>query len=219
MSDDTLFLKIGNSSAKYLYQGTVETIYDYALVSDLLPEVSRIVYYNTSAAPHNFKGLDSRVEVRQIKSTDKFSVTNGYAQPGLLGVDRILAASFFYSKHKEDFCCFDLGTAITASIVKNGILIGGAIIPGPDRVMKSTSTIGRMELPSSIFLTPFPGNDTRSNINAGLTLMYSGFFDKILHKYEEKIFVTGGDKRLLPLIKYDEYFENADLHEMERNGY
>ena len=56
------------------------------------------------------------------------------------------------------------------------------------------------------------GKTTSENILNGIGLMYKAFFDKI--KNGHLLFVSGGNERLLDIIDYDDYTENADLLEL-----
>ena len=59
------------------------------------------------------------------------NVTNGYRQPGTLGVDRWVAMVAAYEKYQKAVCVIDCGTAITLDIVlSNGVHQGGLIMPG-----------------------------------------------------------------------------------------
>ena len=99
-------------------------------------------------------------------------VVNGYADPGLLGVDRWLAAIAAY-RHAGGACVVaDIGTAATVDVVAaDGRHRGGYIVPGP-RLMVASLLHGTSDL-ASFHATSPPGagpvfaDNTRDAIERG----------------------------------------------------
>ncbi len=97
--------------------------------------------------------------VRFVSQASAGGVTNAYAEPERLGVDRWLALIGAADRFAADCLIIDAGSAITLDLLRrDGRHLGGAILPGlnttPDRFRQIFSfidfgdpAIGRMETP------------------------------------------------------------------------
>jgi type III pantothenate kinase len=83
-----------------------------------------------------------QLPIQQIQSeASAFGVTNAYAQPNSLGVDRWLAMIGAYNEQAKATLIIDAGTAITADwIDANGVHLGGWIAPGVDLMQQSVTS-------------------------------------------------------------------------------
>jgi type III pantothenate kinase len=89
----------------------------------------------------------TEVALRTLKLTPEFfvssrlvgGVTTRYADPWRLGVDRFAAVIGAHARAKNKAVCIvDVGTAMTIDLVDSkGLHRGGAIVPGPDLMVKS----------------------------------------------------------------------------------
>jgi len=71
-------------------------------------------------------------------SREAAGVVNGYADPGLLGVDRWVAVVAGHHLSRGDCVVVDVGTAMTVDVVLGqGRHVGGYIVPGPDLMVAS----------------------------------------------------------------------------------
>lgn len=110
-------------------------------------------------------------------------VVNGYADPGLLGADRWLAAIAAY-RHAGGACVVaDIGTAATVDVVAaDGRHRGGYIVPGP-RLMVASLLHGTSDL-ASFHATSPPGagpafaDNTRDAIERGCRLALAAWVDR-----------------------------------------
>jgi len=106
-------------------------------------------------------------------------VTNGYADPETLGVDRWLAVLAAYQKWRKALVVIDLGTAVTLDYVhESGRHLGGYIVPGShlmqSSLLKDTAAID-FEEPGQALRLPLqlpmqPGESTSQAVSRGALL-------------------------------------------------
>jgi len=132
-----------------------------------------------------------------------FGLINSYSTPSNMGVDRWLAMLACMQKSEnKSFLVVDIGTAMTVDSVKNGIHLGGWIVPGvsllKQSLFKNTQRVFGNE--QKLGLTDF-GKDTPLCVDHGCTaqilgtlLMAEREMKKNVKKFE--IFLTGGDKNI-----------------------
>ena len=133
--DSSIYLDIGNSNAKWKFEGEYFETSTNDFILDELPKSSKIWVSNVSS---NFV-INSQSNILLVKSQKRYkSLINSYDEPSLLGSDRWLAmiASHEYSPNTS-FIVVDIGTAITIDVVdKNGLHLGGVIYPGLSEIRK-----------------------------------------------------------------------------------
>ena len=207
----TGYLKIGNSSIKILLNEKLSILNNIKELSSL--KLDTLIYYSTATTEELSILEKCKIPViRKVTDQDQFAVKNGYTKKEELGVDRLLGSSYFYRKYKKDFIYIDLGTAITVNFIKNGVLIGGYIILSIEKYTEAISTIGKLPKIDIDKFDDTIGKTTSENILNGIGLMYKAFFGKIKNRH--LLFVSGGNERLLDIIDYDDYTENADILEL-----
>ena len=121
-------------------------------------------------------------------------VTNAYATPSSLGVDRWLAVLALKSRGHESGIVVDVGTACTIDVLKNNRHVGGFILPGPklacealvantDKIRYSTEPPAALE----------PGSDTGTCVVSGAWLTIVGAVKEIAMRYPHcPLFLAGG---------------------------
>ena len=121
-----------------------------------------------------------------------------------LGSDRIANIEEAYAIYGKNVIVVDIGTAITFDIIKDGIFIGGLILPGLHSAFESlnrdTDAIGdvKFDIPDAII-----GNNTgdciKSGIYFGWIAMIEGLFEKIKLSYKQDftLVLTGGLSQIL----------------------
>ena len=121
-------------------------------------------------------------------------VTNAYATPSSLGVDRWLAVLALKSRGHESGIVVDVGTACTIDVLKNNRHVGGFILPGPklacealvantDKIRYSTEPPAALE----------PGSDTGACVVSGAWLTIVGAVKEIAMRYPHcPLFLAGG---------------------------
>ena len=140
-------------------------------------------------------------------------VTNSYARPDRLGVDRWLAMiAARRALPAMAVCVVDCGTAITADVFDaSGQHRGGLITPGLvtmcGALTRDTSGIGAMQqdlAAPEVWLA----NDTQNGVLAGTRLTAAAFVDRVLTDAQRNLnapvsgVITGGDASvLLPLLR------------------
>jgi type III pantothenate kinase len=131
-------------------------------------------------------------------------VMNGYADPGLLGVDRWLAAIGAHARVRGACVVADIGTAATIDVVAaDGRHLGGYIVPGPRlmvaSLLRSTSDLATHHASSGAAraASGFADN-TRDAIERGCRLALAALVDRSVADAERaagerpRLVVTGG---------------------------
>jgi len=187
-----IYLDIGNSNAKWKFEGEYfeTSTNDFSL--DELPKSSKIWVSNVSS---NFV-INSKSNISLVKSQKSYkSLINSYEEPNSLGSDRWLAMVGSYELNpSEGFIVVDIGTAITIDLVDNkGTHLGGVIFPG---LTKIRNTFNNLPVSQKINTNEI-GQSTEGAWSLGtLNLIVNGINQKI---YDLKIiepgvniFITGG---------------------------
>ncbi|MBR1630819.1 MAG: type III pantothenate kinase [Paludibacteraceae bacterium] len=137
--------------------------------------------------------------------TTPVPITNNYATPETLGLDRLAAAVGAYSiMPAHNLLIIDAGTAVTYDMVEApGIYVGGNIAPGVQMRLRALHDYtGRLPLVDVAAGTiPFIGNDTQSAIRSGVLngigMEMEGYVSRLGNKYGKLcVFLTGGDAPL-----------------------
>ena len=137
-----------------------------------------------------------------VRVTDKaFGVTNAYARPADLGVDRWAALIGAFSFANGALCIVDCGTAVTLDFLDaSGIHRGGLILPGVDMLervlLNNTADIKLSD--DSQFVTPF-ASGTGEAVHGGAIYMVAAAIDRIVSDMgvaagtRPEVVITGGD--------------------------
>lgn len=134
----------------------------------------------------------------------------GYEDPGLLGVDRWLAAiGAYHLAGRQAVCVVDIGSATTVDVVTaDGLHRGGFIIPGLHLSVRSLlSGTSLVKIDSDDFMAAglALGRDTQRAVLNGAVLAQVAFIEAVVSRLSEgqessllQLYVTGGGA---PLIK------------------
>jgi type III pantothenate kinase len=141
-------------------------------------------------------------------------VLNGYSDPGLLGVDRWLAAIGAYARARGACVVADIGTAATLDVVaSDGRHLGGYIVPGPRLMVaslhRSTSDLASRHASSGAALADSDfADNTRDAIERGCRLALAALVDRSVADAERatgdrpRLVVTGGAaSEVLPQLR------------------
>ena len=112
-------------------------------------------------------------------------VVNGYADPGLLGVDRWLAVIGAWRRVRGACVVADIGTAATVDVVAaDGRHLGGYIVPGPRLMVASllqgTSDLASFHATSPPAETPAFADNTRDAIERGCRVALAAWVGRCL---------------------------------------
>lgn len=136
-------------------------------------------------------------------------VSNGYAEPQQMGVDRWLAILAAYERVHSACLVVDCGSACTVDLVaSDGCHLGGYIVPGLGlmrrALFRDTGQVQAAELP--YVLPAHAGRSTDAAVAAGLPLMLQGLVElgyEELYQHSAQppsIVLCGGDGELLGRI-------------------
>ena len=137
-----------------------------------------------------------------VRVTDKaLGVTNAYARPADLGVDRWMALVGAHSSSSGALCIVDCGTAITLDfLAADGVHRGGLILPGVDMIERMLlNNTADIKLSSNLqFATPF-ASGTGEAVHGGAIYMVTAAIDRIVADMgvesgtRPEVIITGGD--------------------------
>ncbi len=133
-----------------------------------------------------------------------FGVSNAYAIPAQMGVDRWVAMIGARAKLGHSCCIVDCGTAVTVdALTAEGQHLGGVIFPGV-RLMREALYRDTRQIPAEDQGQPTVfGRSTRDCVWGGTTHAVAAAIDGIAERMEEKLpgetqrLLTGGDADLL----------------------
>ena len=134
-----------------------------------------------------------------------FGLTNSYKQPRRMGVDRWVAMIGARAEFRSALCVVDAGTAITIDVIdRNGMHLGGQIIPGIQLMQMSLSTdtsdigsVGRKTAGPAGGMQLFASN-THAAVRNGVMGAACGSVERAVRIMRStglrpKIVLTGGD--------------------------
>jgi len=140
-------------------------------------------------------------------------LTNGYAAPETLGVDRWLALLAAYHRWRTAVLVIDLGTAVTLDYVdQQGGHLGGYIVPG-SHLMRSTLVKDTADIDvrgSTTADTLLPGGSTAEAVSRGTLLALKHLVEGEIRTFSSKfpngcvsVLCGGGSAALAPHIQAD----------------
>lgn len=209
-----LDIDAGNSRLKWRLTTRADGVTESGVVSDqaalfdclagLVPERIRLASVrgrDWSAAFCRQAGQHWRQSVEVASSTGHAAnVTNAYAEPSALGVDRWLAMLAAHARCEGVAAVVDLGTAITLDAVgDDGRHLGGYIVPGLARQCALLEDVGRIGALASHAPGHWrvPGTSTSAAVRNGALTMVATWLggDPLVRSAAARdgLFVTGGD--------------------------
>jgi type III pantothenate kinase len=188
------------------------------------PGVQRILV--VSVASEAVNSTITEVALRTLKLTPEFfvssrivgGVTTRYIDPWRLGVDRFAAVIGARARAQNRAACvIDVGTAVTVDLVDGkGVHRGGAIVPGPDLMVKSllknTSGIEQRAQGGSSGRGLF-ARETSAAIEQGAVYSVAAVIDRAVIEARKTlritplVYLTGGAaKQIHPLLQTKHVF-------------
>ncbi|MDG2461545.1 MAG: type III pantothenate kinase [Luminiphilus sp.] len=140
-------------------------------------------------------------------------LTNGYPDPGTMGVDRWVAMIGAWRELGGPLCIIDAGTATTVDLVnQDGRHEGGFILPGADLMRHALSSgTGRIRVAALSASGMRPGTSTQECVSAGAWRATFGAVQSVLSDFpQHRAVITGGNaSHLLSLGLVAEYRPNV----------
>lgn len=213
---DQLLVDVGNSRCKWWWQrgakllasahciSSPEALADSLQSAAVVAPLAALASVEDPAADPEYTSAISRAtgaEVRICRTTRHcLGLTNSYAEPQSMGVDRWLAMLAAWRPHPRAVCVVDAGTALTIDLVAaSGQHEGGFIVPGPRLMQESlTARAQRIAVTPLDHATLAPGRSTRACVGEGAWLAAIGALREITRRYpDHQLVVTGGDGQQL----------------------
>lgn len=127
-------------------------------------------------------------------------LTNGYRDPGALGVDRWLAMLAAWHSRRAAFCVADCGSAVTIDAIDaDGRHLGGLIIPGVQLMQRALRRGTSIPEFAPTGTGTFFGRDTAEAVTSGVVQAIAGAIERALvvtsgaAGQTPPLIVTGGD--------------------------
>jgi type III pantothenate kinase len=196
-----LLVDVGNSRVKWAHceRGVLDaqqaaehaawTVSDWRAALFAGATAERVVAASVAGGA-SLAALDAAARVATGRGIERIStqreaagVVNGYAEPGLLGVDRWLAAIGAYRRAGGACVVADIGTAATVDVVAHdGRHCGGYIVPGPRLMVASllqgTSNLASFHATSPPGAGPVFADNTRDAIERGCRVALAAWLDR-----------------------------------------
>jgi len=138
-----------------------------------------------------------------MSSTAEFQgLKNGYTAPTTLGVDRWAAMIGARVQYSGALCVVDSGTATTVDVIdKDGLYIGGAILPGIYTMRRSLGKYTAALFAADGEISPFSDN-TASGIAGGTGYASVGAIERLMDEAVKAVgplttVITGGEAGVL----------------------
>jgi type III pantothenate kinase len=186
-------------SLVHLIEGVAVAAGDYSggLICSSAPDFTGIVTH--AVGDHLGRELpEMSVEHRELVATD-------YLDPCQVGADRLCNATAAATLHSDPCVVIDVGTCITAEVVRDGVLVGGAIAPGLPVMMAGFGTrathladfVAEMREPADLHA---PGRSTEENLSLGVYTAVAGTAESLAENFVHDlqgpgIVLTGGMAR------------------------
>lgn len=156
-------------------------------------------------------------------------LSNSYAEPARMGVDRWLAMLAAWSDSRASCCVIDAGSALTIDFISaQGRHLGGYIIPGLDSMERALlSDTDRVRFGEAARDQLDPGCSTEEAVYNGLLLSQAGAVHLALHRMGameptgvERLYFSGGNgEQLKDLLERDgRYVEDLVLDGLQLQG-
>jgi len=221
---DVMRLETNRKKTEYEYAATIRQIlrifgrnradFTGAIISSVVPQLTETL----KSAVALITGHDALIVGAGVKTGLNIRIDD----PSQLGADLVAAAVSGLSMHKPPLIIFDMGTAVTISVIDtDSRLLGGAIMPGPTVAMEAlTSSVSLLphipiEPPRKII-----GTNTIDCMKSGAVFGAAASIDGMIDRIEEElgspatVIATGGlARKILPFCQRDIIFdENLLLH-------
>lgn len=181
---------IGNTTYHFLVNGKHKKYF----LDEKVPKFDEELYFVSVNEKGTKRLLKKNPQAKNIKDILKFeTIYQG------LGIDRAVACSF-----QQNAVIVDAGSAITVDIIENGVHMGGFILLGLRRFMKSYPKISKklkFDFEKNINLDKIPLQTKDAITYAMMKSIILPIKEVSLNK---NIIFTGGDGELL-----SKYFENS----------
>lgn len=234
-----LLIEIGNSSLKCAQLQGEELITSppiYYAADDLIAQLNKhwrnikkpsVILLASVAAENITETIEQwclkrwKLPLTHLQScAEQANVTNAYASPARLGIDRWLGIIASYHAYHDNTIIISSGTALTIDAVdKHGKHLGGLIIPGL-RLMRHalvTATHGIRPTDQPPAEVSILACDTEGGVMGGTLYATVATIDRIVNDLiqvfdsQPQLVITGGDAAsLLPLLAH-RYNHHQDL--------
>ncbi|MBT3195235.1 MAG: type III pantothenate kinase [Candidatus Ruthia sp.] len=200
MCQSNLFIDIGNTAVKWLFNSQ----YQSALVSEfnltLLPKAGK-VFASCVGDQSLLQGLDNVVFVESQSQFKNF--ISSYQNSTELGTDRFLAMIATIDQYpNQTRLIIDAGSALTFDLVlANGAHQGGLIMPGLGKLRRS---FDKFSSDSHQLSTQKLADNTQDAWELGTGQMFASMINTQIEYYLDKfgdllVVLTGGDSKILAL--------------------
>lgn len=173
-----------------------------------------------------------RKPVQVVSDRNCLGLKIAYANPSLLGADRICNAIALREMGLKTGVVVDMGTATSFDVMKNGEFLGGMIIPGINASLDVLTQKAARLMPVTLdWPEHFIASDTENAIRAGLLYGFTGQLEYLLAGIQKElnlkkpapVYATGGWSSLLMertqvIDSYDPYLTLKGIRAVALKG-
>lgn len=194
-----LFIDLGNTAVKWLFNGGYQFALTHNFNINLLPQADEI-FVSCVGDSSLLNTLPNTIFVSSEAEFNGF--VSAYKNPEVLGVDRFLAMIGAINQYpNEDLLIIDAGSALTFDLVLSGKHQGGLIAPGLGKLRTSFDQFSSNS--QHIMLTKLADN-TESAWEFGTAEMLMNMVNTQIERQLDcfadlKIILTGGDAKMIAL--------------------
>ncbi|MCL1935065.1 MAG: type III pantothenate kinase [Defluviitaleaceae bacterium] len=212
-NNNTIFFNQKNDNYNFDFLQNLKI--DLIKITSVVPNLNNDIIKNISNFTNVFPTFIKREEV---------PIDTSYYDTSNLGIDRLVSAFFSFSlfEKKHSVAIFDLGTAISISVVNSyANFLGGAILPGVEIGLKSLN-LNTALLPDvnidDIKNQKIIGNNTKSCIVSGAIFGTISIIEGMSKRIEKelgqkcKFVLTGGfSKNIFPILENENFIYKPNL--------
>lgn len=219
----TIYVKDPEGSTTVLLADTIKNQAVGPNIMELVGEYPITSCYISSVVPEIneeiIKTLENNKIATKLLTSDEYNrfVDFGELDYKSMGADRVVVDTAALQKYGSDVVVFDLGTAITADVLKNGQYQSGYIFPGI-RLIRDSLISGASQLNTFEFVGLNQQNralDTFSQLNDGIMYGVLGSINQYIkvslkhfNQNKPKIILTGGSLyNILKIMPKEELIE------------
>ena len=220
-----LFIDIGNTAVKWLFNGECQSVLVTDFSIDLLPQASQ-VYVSCVGDKSVLSSLDNTIFVKPQATFASFK--SAYDSPQDLGIDRFLAmVAAIDQLPNQNILIIDVGSACTVDLVlASGEHQGGLIMPGLGVLRRSFDQFSSQS--KNITLEPLASN-TIDCWEYGTSQMLMSVIIAQIEYHQSKlgelqVLLTGGDAKMVAyrlnqsvIIKQNLVLEGLALYAQSHN--
>ena len=196
--DNSIFIDVGNTYVKTLYQGVFDSYLSTEFDINCFEDTNSEIWMSSV---NNEFSYDENPKIHIAKTSNSYKTLINHYEDHQLGVDRWLNLITAYENYpKKNVLIIDCGSAVTIDYLESsGDFQGGIIMPGLSKLRNSFNKFANTS--TNIYTLDCKKN-TQDAWNSGSSHMFISAVNEAINQFEkqlkiDKILLTGGDSQNL----------------------